>query len=215
VAEITAGAARTGGSFSQPAVMRYAAAPMGAVSDEELMLRYCNGDTAAFEALYAKHKGGVFRYLMRQTDAQVAPELHQEVWMSVVRHQKNYQPTARFNTYLYTIAHNRVIDHYRSSNRRIPSSYHDTNDCEAVAPLQHDPAVGHELKQQVQVLLAGIAKLPAAQREAFLLREEAGLSLDDIAAVTGSSRETIKSRLRYAVGKLRQLLLETEHDEQR
>ena len=182
------------------------------VSDEELMMRYCDGDAGAFESLYTKHKGGIYRYLLRQTDSRVAAELHQEVWMNLVRHHKNYQPSARFSTYLYTIAHNRVIDHYRSNARRLPASYaKDIQETEPAAPTQYDPAARYQLSIQVKHVLAAIAALPEAQREAFLLREEGGLTLEEIATVTGSSRETVKSRLRYAVNKLRQTLSEPEH----
>ncbi len=205
-------AVNSGRIFSGGSLLRYAGAMSEHVSDEELMMRYCDGDAAAFESLYTKYKGGIYRYLLRQTDSQVAAELHQEVWMNLVRHHKNYQPRARFSTYLYTIAHNRVIDHYRGKARRLPVSYaEDIQETEPAAPTRYDPAARYQLSIQVEHVLAGIAKLPEAQREAFLLREEAGLSLEEIATVTGTSRETVKSRLRYAVNKLRQTLSEPEH----
>src|SRR5712691_7818817 len=84
-------------------------------ADEELMLAYAAGDAAAFDALYARHKGGVYRYLLRQCrQAGVADELFQDVWMNLIRSRASYTPTAKFTTWLYRIAHNRLIDHYRA-----------------------------------------------------------------------------------------------------
>src|SRR6185295_20094478 len=83
--------------------------------DEDLMLAYAAGDAAAFDALYARHKGGLYRYVLRQcTHAGVAEELFQDVWMNVLRARASYVPSARFATWLYRIAHNRLIDHWRT-----------------------------------------------------------------------------------------------------
>ena len=89
-----------------------------APGDEDLMLSYAAGDAAAFDALYARHKGGVYRYLVRQcAHAGTADELFQDVWMNVIRVRTSYEPTAKFTTWLYRIAHNRLIDHWRTTGR--------------------------------------------------------------------------------------------------
>jgi RNA polymerase sigma-70 factor (ECF subfamily) len=82
--------------------------PAGAdSSDEDLMLAYAAGDAAAFDAIYARHKGGVYRYLLRQCrDAGIAEQLFQDVWMNLIR-VRTRQPSAKFTTWLYTLAHNR------------------------------------------------------------------------------------------------------------
>src|SRR5436190_18395294 len=86
--------------------------------DEDLMLAYRDGNAAAFDQLYRRHKGPLYRYLLRQCrDAAAAEELFQDVWMNLVRARAGYTVTARFSTYLYRLAHNRLIDHYR---RRVP-----------------------------------------------------------------------------------------------
>ena len=86
--------------------------------DEDLMLAYAAGDAAAFDALYARHKGGLYRYVLRQcTHAGVAEELFQDVWMNVLRARASYVPSARFATWLYRIAHNRLIDHWRATGQ--------------------------------------------------------------------------------------------------
>ena len=116
---------------------------------------------------------------------------------------------ARAFEVLYTLAHNRVVDHYRRQAAGVPISYDDDPDddplIEQVADSEvHQPDNEFERRRLGQRLLVQIAALPEAQREAFLLREESGLSLAEIADVTGVNTETAKSRLRYALTKLRQ-----------
>src|SRR5437764_7756333 len=83
--------------------------------DEDLMLAYAAGDAAAFDALYTRHKGGVYRYMLRHCgERAIADELFQEVWMNVIRARDSYAPTALFTTWLYRIAHNRIVDHWRA-----------------------------------------------------------------------------------------------------
>jgi RNA polymerase sigma-70 factor (ECF subfamily) len=173
--------------------------------DEELMLAYRAGDAAAFDALYARHRGAVFRYLRRQVGtAPVAEELFQDVWLRLIDARARYEPRAKFTTWLYTIAHNRLMDHFRSAARAVLVSYEDADDppedTPSAAPL---PEQLLERKQAAVRLLAAIDALPPAQREAVLLQQEGELTLEEIAAVTGANRETVKSRLRYAMAKLR------------
>ncbi len=176
--------------------------------DEELMLGYCAGDAAAFDLLYQRHRGGLYRYLMRQCrQGAVAEELFQDVWMNLIRARDAYTPSARFATYLYRLAHNRLIDHYRKHAGRAMLSYDDDTGLQLddpPAPRDAEPDAAYDLKQKARALLELIEALPEAQREAFLLQQEAGLSVEEIAAATGVTRETAKSRLRYALAKLRQ-----------
>jgi RNA polymerase sigma-70 factor (ECF subfamily) len=183
-------------------------------SDESLMLAYRAGDAGAFDLLYARHRGGLYRFLIRQCGAAaIAEELFQEVWMSVVRARRTYVVQARFTTYLYRIAHNRLVDHFRRSVHR-PSVADEAGDGEddPVDALPADPREQPDAKLhtkiQIERFQALLAALPAEQREAFVMREEAGLSVDEIAAATGVNAETAKSRLRYAVAKLRRGLEE-------
>jgi RNA polymerase sigma-70 factor (ECF subfamily) len=179
-----------------------------APSDEELMLAYAAGNAAAFDTLYARHKGGVYRYLLRQCrHAGVADELFQDVWMNLIRARVSYAPTAKFTTWLYRLAHNRLIDHYRASGVATVVSADDDVNVDAVAAIAADcgdePNVRAENRQLGERLKSAVAALPAAQREAFLLHQEGGLSLAEIADLTGVGIETVKSRLRYATNKLR------------
>ena len=175
--------------------------------DETLMLRYRDGDAGAFGRLYARHKGSLYRYFLRQCgQPAVAEELFQDVWLKLIAARSGYTVRAKFGTWLYRIAHNRLVDHYRASARGLPLSYAD--DCpewaEIPAPEEVQPEVREDRRRQSERLLALLAELPEAQREAILLKEEAGLSLEEIAQATGTGRETVKSRLRYALARLRQ-----------
>jgi RNA polymerase sigma-70 factor (ECF subfamily) len=182
--------------------------PADASRDEDLMLAYAAGDAAAFDTLYARHKGGVYRYLLRQCrEGGVVDELFQDVWMNLIRARTSYAPTAKFTTWLYRLAHNRLIDHYRASGHLTLVSADDEAHEDIVAALPgargDEPHARAENRELGERLRAAVAALPPAQREAFLLQQEAGLSLAEIAELTGVGTETVKSRLRYAVAKLR------------
>jgi RNA polymerase sigma factor (sigma-70 family) len=175
--------------------------------DEELMLAYRDGDASAFDELYRRHKAPLYRYVLRQCRQKaVAEELFQDVWTNLIRARSTYTVTARFTTYLYRLAHNRLIDHYR---RRLPDALVSfESEDETVDGISSSVALRpdhiYEAREQLSRVLQLVEALPAAQREAFVLQVEAGLSVEDIATVTGVTRETAKSRLRYAMAKLRE-----------
>lgn len=183
---------------------------MQAGDDEALMLRYRDGDAGAFEVLYARHRVPLFRFLRRQcASAAVAEELYQEAWMRVIDARNRYEPRARFTTWLYTIAHNLLTDHYRRSGRRPVETSLDDDPAPAAEvhdDPQQQPLAMLDRKRLAARLVAAIDALPDAQREAFLLQQEAGLSVDEVAAATGVGFETAKSRLRYAHARLRESL---------
>lgn len=199
--------------------MPAAASDSGAVAvsgDEELMLAYAADDVAAFDRLYQRHKGGVYRYLLRHCgNAGTADELFQDVWAQLIRARKTYVPSARFTTWLYRLAQNRVIDHWRASGRlrlvaddaRTGDDMDDNDPIDAVpAPRSEEPEVRVGSAELGRRIDAALADLPTAQRDAFLLQQEAGLALAEIAQLTGVGVETVKSRLRYAVSNLRRKL---------
>ncbi len=172
--------------------------------DSALMLRYADGDIDAFEELYRRHNDGLYRYLLyRCRRRDVAEDLFQDVWGKLIRARSRYRPSAKFSTYLYRIAHNCFVDYWRRSQHEQhlvdidPDTQPDADDSPA------DDAERGLARRRLEQALAG---LPDEQRDAFLLAEEAHLSLDDIAFVTGVKRETAKSRLRYAVRKLKEAL---------
>ena len=173
--------------------------PATELSDATLMQRYAKGNTTAFEMLYARHKDALYRYLLRGcNNRDTAHELFQDIWLKLINARERYKPNARFSTYLYTLAHNRLVDYYRG--KRITPVFTP----EVQAPTSDQPEVSSDRAQQASRLMAAITALPFDQREAILLREERGFSLDEIASITGVGRETVKSRLRYALAKLRE-----------
>ena len=185
-------------------------------TDENLMVRFGRGEAAAFEFLYRRHESRVFRFLQRNVRNEAAAnDLMQEVWFAVVRGAANYQPTAKFTTWLFTIAHNRTVDMIRANHRLQSLDAGDDADPEASTPLERlaesaklEPLAQVQAQDEAAALLNAVAQLPAEQRSAFLLQAEGELSVEEIAHATGSSFETAKSRLRYARAKLRQLLWE-------
>lgn len=182
------------------------------------MLRYAAGDITAFDALYARHEIGVWRYVFRSIHvAEVADDLLQDVWFAVARQALAYQPTARFKTWLFTLAHNRLVDHFRTSKNHLSmdsSVTADDEDTQAslLDTLAADSGFGPlrqlQSSEQAAALIRAVESLPAVQREAFLLQAEAGMAVEDIASSTGVSFETAKSRLRYARSSLRRQLQE-------
>lgn len=177
--------------------------------DAALMLRYRAGDLAAFEQLYARHKGPLYRYLQRTCrDKDVANDLFQEVWAKVIASRERYEARAQFTTFLYRIAHNCAVDYFRRSARANAGAQQDVNALEeelAGAPQHHPDAALAEVQLRADFRRA-LDALPPEQRDVFVLYEETGLSLEEIGKITGVAMETAKSRLRYAVAKLRAAL---------
>jgi RNA polymerase sigma-70 factor (ECF subfamily) len=185
------------------------ALPMGHLpEDSALMLRYKDGDTAAFETLYRRHNDALYRYLLRLCrHPATAEDVFQEVWGKIINTRASYRPTAKFTTFIYRVARNCFIDHARRNKRH-------ANSTELDPELHADPSDLPETLVErglaKERLALALKNLPEEQRDAFLLHEEAGLSIDEIASVTGCNRETAKSRLRYAVNKLRSAIEESQ-----
>ena len=176
--------------------------------DSALMLRYKDGDTAAFEILYRRHNDALYRYLLRLSrQPTTAEDVFQDVWGKIIKARGSYRPTAKFTTYLYRIAHNCFIDHIRRNKRHAKN---DEFEPELHADPSESPDITAERTLAKERLALALLDLPEEQRDAFLLHEEAGLNIDQIASVTGSNRETAKSRLRYAIGKLRTAIQEPQ-----
>jgi RNA polymerase sigma-70 factor (ECF subfamily) len=184
-------------------------------SDAELIAAYVAGNAEAFALLYDRHERAVYRFILRQVqDAAVADDLLQDTWLAVVRAAQTYTPQANaaFTTWLLTIARNRVLDHFRA--KRPDVSFDDSGDDDeglALADrLKADTAAQPETRavsrQQARAFVDAVEALPAAQREAFLLHAEGGLSVEEIAQYTGVGFETAKSRLRYATNRLKQTM---------
>lgn len=182
-------------------------------TDEALMAAWQAGDAAAFDRVYERHRGGLFRYLLRHCrDRATAEELHQDVWLKLIAARSSFDPTARFTTWLYAVARNRMIDHWRrNSAQRVVSLDDDRGGDAPAVSLQDatpaaDPVRSAAALQEAGLLIAALEEVPPAQRDAFLLHVEAGLAVAEIASLVGVPAETVKSRLRYAYRRLRSAL---------
>jgi RNA polymerase sigma-70 factor, ECF subfamily len=191
---------------TQPATL-----PRVTVTDDDgdLMVRYRHGDLRAFEVLYERHRGSLYRYLLRQCrDSETAADLFQDVWGRIISNRGRYEVRARFTTYLFHIAHNCCVDYFRRQSARragLTDPVDDWSD-RLVSPTHERPDAQLARAQLEHAFRASLADLPPDQREVFLLYEETGLDLEEIAFVTGVGMETAKSRLRYALNKLRAAL---------
>jgi RNA polymerase sigma-70 factor, ECF subfamily len=179
----------------------------GTDDDASLMRAYAAGDVRAFERLYARHRTALYRYLMRQTrDRSLTDDLFQETWSKLVTARSRYEPRAKFQTWLFTLAYHCFIDHCRRTQARPIGTSHNAEGeplVDLIAAPQQGPEADASDAQTKLRLRTALDALPAEQRDAFLLYEQSDLSLEDIARVTGVLPETAKSRLRYAVAKLR------------
>lgn len=179
--------------------------------DEQLMQAYARGDMRAFEILHDRHALPVWRFVQRSVqNAALADDLVQDVWFSVVRHAPQYEPRAKFRTWLFTLAHHRMVDHWRTQKNHTSLDAESEDGSALAEMLAAESCFGPERRldsrELAQSLLDALAALPEVQREAFLLQAEAGMSLAEIAQTTGVSMETAKSRLRYARARLRETL---------
>jgi RNA polymerase sigma-70 factor (ECF subfamily) len=188
-----------------------ATARLDAVGDEELLTRYVDAnDQVAFQTLYARYRTRLHRFVLRLSrDAHEAEEVFQETWMAVIRGKVKYHPSARFAAYLFSIAHRRLADRWRRL-KRTPALQLDGEDSYDPDEVADDFTVTPEdWAQHAQLrnaLLAELGTLPVAQREVFLMKAEADLSLEEIAVIMGATHEATKSRLRYALVRLRAAL---------
>lgn len=188
--------------------------------DDALMHAFAQGDARAFERLYARHHGALYRFVRRLLGREAGTqgdEVFQDTWLRVVHARQRWQPQgATFRTWLFTLAHHRAIDVLRRSGREISTNSGSDDDerepwqpasageawreWPAAAPSVEDEAFWRSAGQR---LLDCLDTLPVAQRSVFLLHHEDGLALEELARSLEVGFETAKSRLRYAMSKLR------------
>lgn len=188
---------------------------LDADDDERLMQRYAAGDARAFELLYARHHAALFRFVVRLLGREAgtqADEVFQDTWLRAVQARQAWQPQgATFRTWLFTLAHHRAVDVLRKSGREVSSTRDDDevpwepegtawNGWPAASAAAEDLAFWRSAGRKLLDCLEG---LPLAQKSAFLLHHEDGLSVDEMARALGVGFETAKTRLRYAMSRLR------------
>jgi RNA polymerase sigma-70 factor (ECF subfamily) len=177
------------------------------LQDDELLDKYVKGHFEGFEHLYSRHKGGTYRFILRQVnDESTAEDLLQELWMKVVSNARTFNKNSKFSTWLYQVARNLLVDRFR--HLEVVTAVISQEEPELEASLEStdlSEAQWHQQRQK-QALKGCLEKLPKAQLESFLLKEEAALIQTDIAQVVGISLEATKSRLRAAYANLRECL---------
>lgn len=182
-----------------------------ATPDEELMMRYREGDLRAFEELYGRHRHGLYRFISwRSPREDWVDEIVQDSWANLHHARGRYRPDATFRTYLYQIARNRLLDLVRQHQDLLACELGTGTDgrdmFDGLADGAHDgtPEAALEHKQQASRLQRAINSLPPDQKEALVLQQFSGMSLEEISMVVVAPLETVKSRLRYAMRKLRE-----------
>lgn len=177
------------------------------LDDDALMAAFAMNDQAAFSKLYSRHRSRLYGYLYRHVhDRPLCDELFQDVWQKVVQARAEYHAQGQFVAWLLRIAQHRLEDHWRSAKHR-PTAPADAQDRLDLLSTTTTPETEHSDFTQRRALRMALQGLPAEQRTVLLLRLEQELSLEAIADITGTSRETVKSRLRYGMDKLRQVLV--------
>ena len=187
--------------------------------DDQLMLAYAQGDAAAFDVLYARHEGGLFRFVKRLLGARLAAqadEVFQDTWVRIISARESFSPQgATWRTWAFTIAHNLAMDRLRVSGREVALDAHPDDDSDPVPTLDRGvrgavDAAAHPSAEELAFwraagrrLLACLDELPPEQRAAFLLHHEDGLTVEALAASLEIGFETVRSRLRYGLQKLR------------
>jgi RNA polymerase sigma-70 factor (ECF subfamily) len=170
------------------------------------MRLYRRGDQDAFRQLYERHRASLMRFVRRTAlDSSDVEEIVQETWMAVIHGRGRYAPRSRFVTYLFSIARRRGVDRWRRRGRQPELQDDDAVDM-VRAPGSTQPESLIEAAALAGAIAAAIEALPLLQRETFLLHSETDLTIEEIAQVTGTTRETAKSRLRYGLRRLRAAL---------
>ncbi|MBS0360757.1 MAG: sigma-70 family RNA polymerase sigma factor [Proteobacteria bacterium] len=192
------------------ASMEPAQTPDTWADDAELLRAHGAGDPQAFGQLYDRHDRALFRFIRRllgSAHGEAAEDLHQETWIAVSRNAASFDPAkASFPAWLYTIARRKVWDHFRRQKVAVLAQAQDETAMMVVADPGQSPQEQVQSRELAQEIVGAVEALPLEQRGAFVLFAEAGLSLAEIAEVSGVAVETVKSRLRYARAKLREAL---------
>lgn len=191
------------------------AADQGDASDEMLMIRYQRGDRQAFASLLRRHNQRLYNFALRQVrDTGQAEDIVQDAFLRVVQNASEFKHEARFSTWLYAIARNLCVDQLRKKSHRRHASLNQGKD-PGSEPIENQVADSHPRSdaeraacssEMLDSILRAVDGLPDDQREVFLLREIGQLRFVDIAQVTGAAENTVKSRMRYALERLREAL---------
>jgi RNA polymerase sigma-70 factor (ECF subfamily) len=175
------------------------------MTDELLLAKAAGGDQAAFLVLYERYRDAIFRFSYRLLGSvELAEDVTHDCFLSLIRSASRFDESrASFRTYLYAAARNLALKHFRNSGREAAL---DELDEQPPAPSREEPlnrVLKEELTEKVREAVSQLAPL---QREALVLFEYEGLSLNEIANVVGSDVGVVKSRIYRARERLRNSL---------
>lgn len=180
-------------------------------SDQALLQSYSNGDSSAITTLIERHRRKVYNYiLMMVKNTHTADDIFQETFIKVISSLDNgkYADNGKFVSWVLRIAHNKIIDYFRSNkqNNHLTNDdvgYDILNSRKLVEPNVEEILVKEQIEQDVRKL---IDHLPLEQREVVIMRHYLDLSFKEIAEQTGVSINTALGRMRYALINLRKLI---------
>jgi len=179
-------------------------------NDDQLMSLYNSGSMPAFELLYARHRAPLYRFFNRQMNHAQAQDAFQETWSKLIAGAARYQPKGLFTAFLFRLAHNVLVDQQRKRMRSPLDQLSQgvQEDGQIVDPDSLNNSMVNVERQVMHAeaqkkLYDTLAALPLNQRTVWLLKQESVLTLAQIAELTETSLEGVKSRLRYANEKLR------------
>lgn len=181
------------------------------------MEAFRTGDSGAFEVLARRHSRALYNYLLRSVHNPArAEELLQDTLLRVIHSKHRYRRSAKFTTWVYTIARNLCVDESRRARfrdheslqaRRFPGDDEEGRSLLSTMATDDVPTDAAAEAPRLRGRLSGaIDRLPDDQREVFLMRQLAGMSFREIGDTVGAPENTVKSRMRYALEKLRQEL---------
>ncbi len=174
------------------------------ITDESLFATYRKGDMTAFEQLYARYRQPLYLYLLRLGHAEAtAEDIFHDCWLRIIDQHAQFDGN-HFKAWVYTVARNLSTDTFRKAQIRRIDDQQNPGDQPGMISTERQ----QEGEDCIELIKNSVAALPIEQRDVFLLKEEAGLSLQQIANVMAVGRETIKSRIRYAMSQLRVMMEE-------
>jgi len=177
------------------------------MNDEALIAAYSDGKQSAFDIIYQRHSAPLYRFILRQCNQNISlsEEIFQDTWMNIIKNSKQFQAKSSFSTYLYQVTRHKIIDHARKKISHREDEHSNDSDALESAKMEQ-PDEKTQLAICIELLQQCIQKLPDEQKEAFILKQETEHTLDELARITQTTLETFKSRLRYAMKKLREWL---------
>ena len=173
------------------------------IEDYILIRRIQNGDPEAFETLVRKHYQNIYQFCVRRCngDTALAADLTQDTFLKLIEHIQQYRLTGKFINFLLTIAVNTCNNHFKKKSP-------DMVDMDTLSAVPSNLNISEEVLRQedAKILQQAIDRLPDMQKEVVILRFYHDRKLKEIAAITGVSLPTAKSRLKQGLDKLKRYL---------